>query len=48
MRTIGQRTKLRAKQWAQQPKRRRNKVRRVKQEAADKAELHQHLDLRAK
>lgn len=48
MRTIGQKTKNRAKQWALQPKRRKNKVGRVKHEAAVKAALHQHLDLRAK
>lgn len=48
MRTIGQKTKTRAKEWAQQPKRRKNKVKHIKLLAAHKAELLEHLELRVK
>ncbi len=46
MKTIGQRTKIRAKQWAQQPKRRKNKVESINQVVANKVELHKTLNLK--
>ena len=47
MKTIAQKTTIRAKQWAQQPKRRNSKLRRIHNQAVNRAKRLEGLELKA-